>query len=179
MITLPHNIRPVALFAGSSASAAITNDGVLLTHGRNLENRLILDRGSQKVAQVEQFSQVDLPFSVESISIGESHSALISRTGDLYLIGTNKHGALGDSFSKPRTMTHRKLASPVTQVSVGLHYTCAICSDGSIWTWGRAIRGQLGRDPEPQEHPRRVNLDLLAISVSTNEGITLVAAKNN
>ena len=42
-------------------------------------------------------------------------------------MGTNKYGALGDSFSKPRTMIQRKLSVPVFSVSVGLHYTCALC----------------------------------------------------
>jgi hypothetical protein len=75
------------------------------------------------------------------------------------------------------TMTLRKKCESYN--SVGLHYTCCICSNGSIWTWGRPIRGQLGRDPEPQDHPKSVNIDASAISISTNEGITLVAVRNN
>ena len=139
----------------------------------------MIDRGSSKVSQAEQFVEISLDFAVESIAIGESHSALVSKTGDLYLVGTNKHGALGDSFTKPRAMALRKLQSQVMHVSVGLHYTCVVCVNGSIWTWGRPIRGQLGRDPEPQDHPRPVNIELPAISIATNEGITLLSVKNN
>ena len=34
-----------------------------------------------------------------------------------------------------------------------------IAKDGSVFTWGRAVRGQLGREPEPQDHPKSVNLN--------------------
>ena len=52
----------------------------------------------------------------------------ISSTGKLYVIGTNKYGALGDSFSASRTLVERNLEKLVVDVAVGPHYTCAICS---------------------------------------------------
>ena len=69
------------------------------------------------------------------------------------MIGNNKYGALGDSFSGQMNLVERKLGDNrgVVTVAIGPHYTCAICDDGTVWTWGRATRGQLGRNPEPQE----------------------------
>ena len=49
----------------------------------------------------------------------------------------------------------------VVTVAIGPHYTCAICDDGTVWTWGRATRGQLGRNPEPQEQVMLVLLVIL------------------
>ena len=48
------------------------------------------------------------------------------------MIGTNKYGALGDSFSASRTLVERNLEKLVVDVAVGPHYTCAICSGLNI-----------------------------------------------
>jgi len=165
------------IFSGPGSSAAITETGRLFVRGRNVENRLMLDRPSSMVNSAECFTEVKLDFPVKSITIGENHSAVISTHGNLYLVGSNKHGALGDSFSSSRSVVFRELACPVSQVAVGIAYTCALCQDGTVWTWGRAIRGQLGRNPEPADSPRRVDIDN-AISVSSSDGITLVAVKS-
>lgn len=44
------------------------------------------------------------------------------------MIGTNKYGALGDSFSASRTLVERNLEKSVVDIAVGPHYTCAVCS---------------------------------------------------
>ena len=62
-------------------------------------------------------------------------------------------------------------------VSVGTHYTCAICDNGEVWTWGRATRGQLGRDPEPQDSPRQIKLPAIGLDVATYDGITLLSTR--
>ena len=46
-----------------------------------------------------------------------------------------------------------------------------------VWTWGRATRGQLGRNPEPQDSPRKVPLTGSALDVSTYDGITIISLR--
>ena len=108
------------IFSGPGSSAAITETGRLFVRGRNVENRLMLDRPSSMVNSAECFTEVKLDFPVKSITIGENHSAVISTHGNLYLVGSNKHGALGDSFSSSRSVVFRELACPVSQVAVGI-----------------------------------------------------------
>ena len=119
------------------------------------------------------------------------------------MVGNNKFGALGDSFSGQNSLVSRKIEEcGFVSAAVGPHYTCAIGSDGSgkfknfklltvirnahiriafltckVWTWGRATRGQLGRNPEPQDSPRKVPLTGSALDVSTYDGITIISLR--
>ena len=101
------------------------------------------------------------------------------------MVGNNKYGALGDSFSGHTDgLVARKVADnlAVLNVACGPHYTCVICDDGSVWTWGRGTRGQLGRNPEPQDSPRQVllqsgNAKTVALDVATYDGITLLSTR--
>ena len=108
--------------------------------------------------------------------------AIVTQTNELYMVGNNKYGALGDSFSGHSDgLVKRKVGNnhAVINVACGPHYTCVICADGSVWTWGRGTRGQLGRNPEPQDSPRQVQLNAktVALEVATYDGITLLSTR--
>ena len=48
------------------------------------------------------------------------------------MVGNNKFGALGDSFSGQNSLVARKIEEcGFVSAAVGPHYTCAIGSDGS------------------------------------------------
>ena len=55
--------------------------------------------------------------------------------------------------------------------------TKTVYSDGSVWSWGRATRGQLGRSPDPQDSPRQITITGNAFTVDTNDGISLLTAR--
>ena len=67
------------------------------------------------------------------------------------MVGTNKYGALGDSFSACRILVERNLERSVVDIAVGPHYTCAVCSgfystlqnnDNKFFRWIRVELGQ-------------------------------------
>merc|ERR1712062_243096 len=175
VIPVPRPVKIATLCGGVDAICAITDEGCCFVLGKNTENRLLLEN----INETESLIEIKLGFKVKKMGIGPLNSALISENGSLFLAGTNKYGALGDSFSEGRTLVKRDLPKQVVDVSVGPHYTCAICRDGTVWTWGRAVRGQLGRNPDPQDSPRQVLFNsfqnLTALSISTYDGITLLS----
>jgi alpha-tubulin suppressor-like RCC1 family protein len=74
------------------------------------------------------------------------HTIAIKTDGTLWTWGRNSYGALGVNDT-----THR--STPVTtllggnnwkSIASGFFHTIAIKTDGTLWTWGRNVYGQLG-----------------------------------
>jgi len=68
------------------------------------------------------------------------------RQGNLFTWGSNTPGQLGDNTVVTRSTPVTTLAGGANwkQVSCAGLYTAAIKTDGTLWTWGRNIEGQLG-----------------------------------
>ena len=82
----------------------------------------------------------------KQVATGYYHTAAIKTDGTLWSWGRNQFGQLGDS-----TITGR--SSPVQTITGGTNWkqvactrsnTAAIKTDGTLWTWGFNIFGQLG-----------------------------------
>jgi alpha-tubulin suppressor-like RCC1 family protein len=79
---------------------------------------------------------------------GITHTAAIKTDGTLWTWGRGSGGQLGNEI-----IANTPVSTPVTtfaggtnwkQVSAGDSYTAAIKTDGTLWTWGSGISGQLG-----------------------------------
>jgi alpha-tubulin suppressor-like RCC1 family protein len=81
-----------------------------------------------------------------SVSSG-LHTLFLRSPGELYAVGYNFNGQVGDG-----TTTNR--SSPVqigaltnwTQISSGNRFSAAIKDDGTLWTWGNGAQGRLGHN---------------------------------
>jgi alpha-tubulin suppressor-like RCC1 family protein len=129
---------------GSYHAVAIKNDGTLWVWGYNaygcLGDNTITNRSSpvQTIAFGTNWKQA---------TAGALGSTAIKTDGTLWSWGYNAFGSIGDN-----TTTHR--SSPVQtiafgnnwkQVSFGGMNNCAaIKTDGTLWTWGDNLTGQLG-----------------------------------
>ena len=148
------NWRLVA--GGNYHTLAIKTDGTLWTWGRNTNGQLgdntITHRSSpvQTIFGGTNWKQV--------AAMAEANfSAAIKTDGTLWTWGHNDRGQLGDGSS----ITHR--SSPIQtisggtnwkQVAGGQYHIAAIKTDGTLWTWGNNVNGQLGRnDVTPQSSP--------------------------
>ncbi|MBT9173625.1 MAG: hypothetical protein DDT21_02026 [Syntrophomonadaceae bacterium] len=88
-----------------------------------------------------------------SVSLGKDHAAALKKDGTLWTWGDNSYGKLGIGIDpvpgRPNT-TGRGLPAQVgtdrawAVVSVGTHHTAALKADGTLWTWGWNLHGQLG-----------------------------------
>ena len=82
----------------------------------------------------------------EDIAVGGSHTVYIKSDGTLWAVGGNEFGQLGDGTNENR-LVPIKIGNDNDWKSVTLgsnHQTLAIKTDGTLWTWGRNINGQLG-----------------------------------
>jgi alpha-tubulin suppressor-like RCC1 family protein len=96
--------------------------------------------------------------------------------GNLWLWGQDASGQIGDGRSGTGVVqsTPYVIASPknFVQLAAGKNHACALAVDGTVWTWGKNDRGQLG-DPSwasaTRNAPARVGLGGSAIAVAAGD----------
>lgn len=90
------------------------------------------------------------------IAAGEAHIAVASLMGDTYAWGQNHHGQCardpgGDSsncfLAKPTRACGSLEHAVVCRVACGRYHTAVLSVDGTVYTFGAGLSGQLGRRP--------------------------------
>ncbi|XP_059297178.1 PH, RCC1 and FYVE domains-containing protein 1-like [Lycium ferocissimum] len=84
----------------------------------------------------------------------------LSRTGEVYTMGSSKHGQLGNPQAKGESVVavQGKLKDEfVTWISSGSYHVAVLTSKGNVYTWGKGSNGQLGLgDTEERDCPTLV-----------------------
>jgi alpha-tubulin suppressor-like RCC1 family protein len=128
---------------GQNHTAAIKSDGTLWLWGYNNRGQLGDNTTTGKSSPVQT---VTGGTDWESVSCGYNHTMAIKTDGSLWIWGRNDNGQLGDN-----TIAHK--SSPVQTVAGGTNWskiaggtarTAAIKTDGTLWSWGYNLYGQLG-----------------------------------
>jgi alpha-tubulin suppressor-like RCC1 family protein len=124
-------------------TAAIKTDGTLWTWGKNNVGQLGDGTTSVRSSPVQTIASGS---NWKLVASGVYHMAAIKTNGTLWMWGYAANGELGDN-------TRTNKSSPVQTISAGTNWklvacgyysTCAIKTDGTLWTWGENAFGQLG-----------------------------------
>jgi alpha-tubulin suppressor-like RCC1 family protein len=83
---------------------------------------------------------------VKSVSGGWNYTLALKSDGSVWSWGGNDDGELGNGTSAESLAPHgvKTLSSGVVAIAAGWDAGVALKSDGSVWTWGKNDRGQLG-----------------------------------
>lgn len=83
---------------------------------------------------------------VTAVSTGILHAVAVKCDGTVWTWGVNQYGQLGDGTTTHRLTTPVQVLglNDVISVTAGQNHTVAVKRDGTVWTWGANLRGELG-----------------------------------
>jgi alpha-tubulin suppressor-like RCC1 family protein len=124
-------------------TAAIKTDGTLWLWGQGVNGQLGDNFTSARSSPVQT---VTFGTNWNQVSCGPSSTAAIKKDGTLWCWGNNNNGQLGDNtvVSKSSPVQTVVFGTNWKQVSCGPSSIAAIKTDGTLWSWGRGIYGELG-----------------------------------
>ncbi len=143
----------IAISSGTFYNLGLCSDGTVVGWGRNPYGQLgngSTDTPSQPVAVTT--SGLLNGKTVVSIATGRDHSLALCSDGSLVAWGSNTAGQLGNgsttSSSLPVAVNRSGVLAgkTVIAISAGANHSLALCSDGTVATWGDNGSGQLGNN---------------------------------
>lgn len=145
--------RVASLTAGGHHSLAQCSDGTLVGWGRNDYAQIGLGAGGASEYSTPQqipFSGVLAGKTVVRIAAGGSHTLVLCSDGSIKGWGYNRSGSVGvnhtsDVFTPANVvMTGALAGKTVIEIAAGGVHSYALCSDGTLVSWGGNESGQLG-----------------------------------
>lgn len=141
---------------GGGHSLAACSDGTVVSWGLNTEGQLGINGTTGSFEPVA----VDVPAGrkVIAVAAGASHSLALDEDGMVLAWGRNTNGQLGNNTTTQSNAplavsTSGELASrTVVAIAAGTSHSLALCSDGTMVSWGLNTYGQLGNNSTVQSN---------------------------
>lgn len=159
----------VAVAAGYSHTAVITDAGELFTFGNGRRGRLGLDvEHPPRYAPTRVEALVGKR--VTCVAAGDDHTVVCTDKGEVYTFGGGKDGRLGHG-SEDDVRTPRRVEGLVgrkaTAVAAGGRFTAVVANAGELFTFGMGMCGELGHGtPDSEFAPRLVEGPLAGKTVA-------------
>ncbi len=139
-----------AIAAGSDHVVALKEDGTVWGWGSNFAGQLgaivIADSDTNNEFKYERFMQVSGMEKVKAIAAGYNYTIALKKDGSLWVWGRNNLGNLGDDSIETISIepVPVKDLEDVIAVSAADDHIVALKKDGTVWSWGLNLYGQLG-----------------------------------
>ena len=132
------------IVSGESTSFAVKVDGSFWAWGKNNHAQFGNGKNKSKILPINSSaSWKDVSNSNGSFN---DHVSAIKTDGTLWSWGLNGNGQLGDGtqFTTQYLPVQAGSDTNWSSISNGYQFSISIKSDGTLWGWGRNLRGQLG-----------------------------------
>ena len=123
--------------------AAIKTDGTLWTWGGNPVGQL---GDGTTTARSTPGTTAGGGTNWKQVACGYGHTAAIKTDGTLWTWGRDFYGSLGSGGTNSRSSPNTTVGGGTNweQITAGVDVNGAIKTDGTLWTWGKNNKGQLG-----------------------------------
>lgn len=155
--------------SGSTHTVVLKPNGTVWTWGQDTYGQLGDNDSETKAYAVEVVKEGNIILdNVKEVAAGTAHSLALTKDGKIYAWGSNSYGQLGitDATSgKPTGASKSAVAVELiyandgselpkfVSIAAGDYFSVALAEDGSVWSWGRNVNGQLGHGAsEPVIH---------------------------
>jgi alpha-tubulin suppressor-like RCC1 family protein len=143
----------VAIAAGDLHTLALRSDGTVWSWGYNWFGQV--GDGTNLNVRINPIqvalAQGGMLSNVVAVAAGESHSVALRGDGTVWVWGRGNGAPPGapqfDTFTRPTVpvrLADGMTLTGVVNVAAGSNHTMALRNDGSLWTWGSNVSGQLG-----------------------------------
>ena len=136
----------VAVTAGDTFSLALKSDGSVFAWGNNASGQLGDGSAPTDHSSPVAVGALGIGSGVVRVVGGSTHSIALTADGRVYAWGNNASGQVGDG-SAP-TDQHLPILigglSRIVDIAAGRAHSVAVASDGTVFSWGDNILGQLG-----------------------------------
>jgi len=156
-------LRGITQIAVSSHTLALATDGTLWAWGSNDSGQVGVPDEHAKVVYTPQ--RITTAADVLAVAAGGAHSLLLLRGGQVYAVGTNDHGQLGDGSTTDRPTWKRcEGMAHIAAFAAGHTHNLAVDAGGKVWGWGSNIAsqvkpGEVGQVYLPAALPTASHLD--------------------
>ncbi|MCB1209409.1 MAG: choice-of-anchor D domain-containing protein [Verrucomicrobiales bacterium] len=146
--------RIVQIAAGAGHSLALDAEGNVWAWGSNYNGQLGLGSTSSKSVPTKiSITRFDNQ-RVFGVACGAASSYAVTEAGAVWAWGRNDSGAVGDGTLAQRNIpvlvtdpvtgrTHDFGGQSIVQIEAGSDQAFVLTADGSVWTWGEAVAGEV------------------------------------
>lgn len=183
-VPVPRRIEPTLVRAalGDRHALGITATGGVVAWGYNGDGRLGLGhRGAELTA-----TPVPTLAGIVAVAVGEQHSLALTSFGQVLAWGGNAFGQLGGASADATVDLPRQVPVPAPAMAVasGRRHVLVLTTDGRLYAWGHADRGQVGHGvaglteavPVPREISAGWARPLRAVAAGDEHSLVLDAA---
>eukprot|EP01041_Mallomonas_annulata_P010425 gene10425-21748_t len=150
--SIPQPIRMMKIAAGARHCAAIGENGLVYTWGKEgdwMKGGGHLGHGTKKSVEiptlVEEFQASGAK--AAAVCCGSGHTHILTTDGEILSCGAGEYGRLGVGSSSD-ALTPQSVDSLIdenmVQVVTGQSHSLALTEDGRVYSWGKNDNGQLG-----------------------------------
>jgi len=131
-----------AISAGGWHSVALKNDGTVWCWGWNADGQL----GDGTLVDKSIPTQVPGLTGIVKIAAGTYHVLALKNDGTVWAWGDNVSGQIGDGTVNTDKSSPVQVSglTGVVNIASGRFFSLAVKNDGTVWTWGENLYGQLG-----------------------------------
>lgn len=127
----------VKISAGAGHTIALDKNGKVWAWGWNNNGQLGTGNKTNyeyAVPVMDEFGVGQLS-NIVDISAGYYHSSFVTKSGNVYQVGLNNYGQLGNNTNTASTLPVKTLEMQnIITVSDGMYYTAALRGDGTVWS---------------------------------------------